>query len=259
MLFEEIERQVRGIPYMEAWNARYIYDLILDVKPLRVLELGVAHGTSTCYMAAAIEELGAGKITAVDLIEAADLAPTPEELLARTGLADVVELVRMQTGYTWFLHDEIRAHTIGDACEPVYDLCVIDGPKNWTIDGAAFFMVDKLLKPAGYIVFDDYLWSYADSDLHRDVTDGITHRSLSDAERETPQIREVFELLVKQHPDYGEFDLYPEHGWAIAQKVSAEVKRYTVRHTETYTDVLTSILVGVRRVGKRVLKRNPSA
>ncbi len=208
-------------------------------------------------MAAAIEEVGAGKITAVDLIEAADqFQPTPEELLARTGLAKFVELLRMQTGYTWFLHDEIRAHTFGDACEPVYDLCVIDGPKNWTIDGAAFFMVDKLLKPGGYIAFDDYLWTYADANSCNHATDGITHRSLSDAERETPHIREVFELLVKQHPAYGEFDIYPEHGWAIARKVAAEEKRYTVRHTETYTDVFTSILSGVRRVGKRLLARD---
>jgi hypothetical protein len=34
-----------------------------------------------------------------------------------------------------------------------------NGPKNWTIDGAAFFMADKLMKAGGWIIFDDYDWT----------------------------------------------------------------------------------------------------
>ena len=190
-------------------------------------------------MAAALNELGNGTITAVDLIEAKELFdPSAEEQLAKVGLSARVEIVREQSGYNWFLHDEIRCSTRDDSCVPVYDLCIIDGPKNWTIDGAAFFFADKLLRPGGWFIFDDYGWTYASADLKRDATDGITHRSLSEAERETPQIREVFELLVKQHPEYGELMLLEGNDWALARKVHREQKTYTVAHQETARDVV---------------------
>jgi len=205
MKFEEIDSIVGGVPYIAKRNARYLYDLILKERSTRILELGIAHGTATCYMAAALQELGRGQITAVDRVEALDFfRPTAEEQLRKTGLMSYVNIVRMQTGYSWFLHDEIARNTNAqNVCQEVYDLCIIDGPKNWTIDGGAFFLVDKLLKSNAWLVFDDYNWTYAQSDKTHAATDGITHRLLSQVEREVPHIREVFELLVKQHPHYG--------------------------------------------------------
>ena len=117
------------------------------------------------------------------------------------------------------------------------DLCIIDGPKNWTIDGFAFFLVDKMLKEGGWIIFDDYLWAYGEN---REVTDGITHRKLSDAERKTPQIKEVFELLVKQHPNYSTFIVDPDSHWAIARKQASDSKTYTIEYRETNRDVSCS-------------------
>jgi hypothetical protein len=66
----------------------------------------------------------------------------------------------------------------------------------------------------------------------RDATDGVTHRELSSDELRTPAVREIFELLVKQHPAYAEFELYPVENSAVARKVVAEQKRYEV-HYET--------------------------
>lgn len=219
MKYSQIEALVGKIPYIEKHNARFLYDLILKEKCSRILELGVGHGTATCYMAAALQELGRGSVTAVDLIAAKEwFTPSAEEQFEMTGLSSYVDLVRMQTGYTWFLHDEIQKQTESNRCRPVYDLCIIDGPKNWTIDGATFFMVDKLLRNRGWIIFDDYNWTYANSDKKRNSTDGIVHREMSEDERNTPHIREVFELLVKQHPDYTRFALMDKAHWALAQK-----------------------------------------
>ena len=219
MTFDQIASLVGHVPYIPKHNARFLYDLILKEKLGRILELGIAHGTATCYMAAALDERGKGQITAVDLIAAKDwFRPTAEEQLEKTGLGSFVSIYRMQTGYTWFLHDEIRRRTVDNRCEEIYDFCIIDGPKNWTIDGAAFFFVDKLLKPGGWIYFDDYSWTYAESDTKRDVTDGITHRELSQEEKVTPHIKEVFELLVKQHPNYTHFSVFDKAHCALAQK-----------------------------------------
>lgn len=219
MKLNEVILNVGNIPFISKSHGSFIYNLILKEKLTNVLELGIAHGTATCYMAAAIEELNEGSITSVDLLDTIDnFKPSAESQLTRMGLSDLVTVKRMQTGYTWFLHDEIIKNTKQNTCTPIYDLCIIDGPKNWTIDGAAFFLADKLLKNNGWIIFDDYNWKYADADLTRTSTDGITHRSLSEDERETPQIKAVFELLVKQHPNYKNF-MVLNNEWAIAQKV----------------------------------------
>jgi len=246
---------VKDVPFIKPINARYLYDLILKEKLTRILELGIGLGTATCTMAAALDELGGGKITAVDLIEAKSIFnPSAEEQLGKSRLSHLVQISRMQTGYTWFLHDEIKRLTENDLCQPEYDLCVIDGPKNWTIDGCAFFLVDKVLKENGWIIFDDYQWTYAEMDKWPRATDGITHRHLSEPELKTPHIKEIFELLVKQHPNYGDLYVHPHDDWAIARKCASNRKTYTIQYKETHADVVASFLAGILIVVKRFLK-----
>jgi predicted O-methyltransferase YrrM len=239
---------VGNVPFVSGRNAHYLYHLILNERLTNVLELGIAHGTATCYIAAALRELGEGSITAVDLIGAVDtFKPSAEEQLEKNGLTEFAKVVRMDSGYTWFLHDEIVKNTKDNVCNEVYDLCIIDGPKNWTIDGAAFFLVDKLLKKNGFIIFDDYNWTYAAADKRRESTDGITHRLLSKNEQEVPHIREIFELLVKQHPNYGDLLLLDDGDWAIARKTMSNDKEYRVVYRETTKDLGVRIFKSLYR------------
>lgn len=255
MRFEEVSAMVDGVPFISRDNGRFLYDLILKERLTNILELGIAHGTATCYMAAALQELGEGSVTSVDLIEVKDtFKPSAEEQLEKTGLSRFATVIRMQTGYTWFLHDEIARNTRDNVCNEVYDLCVVDGPKNWTIDGAAFFFVDKLLKRNGFIIFDDYCWTYAAANSRRDSTDGITHRSLSRDEQETPHIREVFELLVKQHPHYGNLMVLDEYDWVLAQKTMTPNKEYVIVHRETMNSILGKVAYKTYRMLKRLRK-----
>ena len=256
MKFQEIASMVGDVPFITRGNGRYLYDLILKEKLTNILELGIAHGTATCYMAAALQELGEGSITAVDLIGVKDVfEPSAEQQLATTGLEDFASVVRMQTGYTWFLHDEIVKRTRNDVCEEVYDLCIIDGPKNWTIDGAAFFFADKLLKKNGWMIFDDYNWTYAGADNQRDATDGITHRQLSKDEQEIPQIKEVFELLVKQHPNYGNLLVLDEADWVLAQKTMSQDKQYRIIDKPKENGIMGSISRRVSRKMRQLTSR----
>jgi len=248
MKFQKIFSIVGHVPYIGEKNANFLYDLIVKEKLSNILELGIAHGTATCYMAAALHEIGGGKITAVDLLEVKDeFKPSAEEQLEKTALTEFVNIVRTQTGYTWFLHDDIAKNTSNGVCREVYDLVIIDGPKNWTIDGAAFFFADKLLKKDGWIIFDDYNWTYASANGRRDSTDGITHRSLSNDEQETPHIREVFELLVKQHPGYGKLLLLEGQDWAMAKKTKENKKDYTVAYNVNTRDILSKVFMRLYR------------
>jgi predicted O-methyltransferase YrrM len=229
--FDKVIRLIEGIPFIAPDNARLLYDAIVDGNRRRLLELGFAHGAATCVMAAALDELSHGEVVAVDLESARHWQkPSVEELLARSGLSQYVTVVRETTSYTWYLRNELRART--DAGDPIecFDLCIVDGPKNWTIDGAAFLMADRLLRPGALLVLDDVDWTYAKADATRDATDGIAHRDLSAAERQTPHVREIAELLVMQHPSYRDF-VFTDTDWFLATKSSSTSDaRPIVRH-----------------------------
>lgn len=233
MRFEAMRQIVDGIPYIQPERGHVLYRHIQTHRPRRVLELGIGHGVSSCYMAAALDENGDGQLTCVDLLSA-DFRPSAEELLSQAGLEERVCIYREQSSYTWFLKMRIQERTPrGGICEPEFDLCYIDGPKNWTIDGAAFFMVDKLLNPGGWIIFDDYDWTYdsvAASNSGTSMNDGISTRGMSEEERTQPHIEAIFRLLVTQHPDYGEF-IVDGNQWAWARKVRAESRIIRLTYT----------------------------
>lgn len=252
MKFEDAKQLLDGIPFIDPQRARTLYDFILETRPQQCLELGFAHGTSSCYIAAALDEIGSGHLTSVDLTaDQVDFDPSLETLLEKTGLGDYVTIQRERNSYTWFLKKAIEANTHDGNCQPVYDFCFIDGAKNWTIDGMAFFLVDKLLKMDGWILFDDMNWTYAEMGIGRDDVDGVTIRSLSEDERRQPHIERIFSLLVMQHPDYGEFKI-EDDVWGWAHKIHAETRTLRIKENYTLSDV---VMRGIRRVGRRLTRR----
>jgi predicted O-methyltransferase YrrM len=218
MTFEDARRHLQGIPHLGDSQARELYQFIRREKPRSCLELGHAHGVSSAYIAAAFDDIG-GHLDTVDLLSAAERVPNLESLLAKMGLSDRVTIHREVNSYTWFLKKKIASQSATGKCEPCYDFCFIDGAKNWTIDGLAFFLVDKLLKDNGWLLFDDYSFTYGKYLRRREVMDGITIRQLGPDERDEPHVKQIYELLVRQHPSYSNFFLQNEC-WAWAQKTS---------------------------------------
>jgi VCBS repeat-containing protein len=239
MKFNSVLQSVKDVPYITPTNAKELYDFIVKNKCTSILELGIAHGTASCYMAAAIEELGGGKLVCVDLLDAApNFSPSIEEQISKLGLDKYVEIHRMKSGYNWFLHNEIVNNTHQNICQPKYDLIIIDGPKNWTIDSSSFFLSDKLLKESGWIIWDDYTWSYANANKRRDSTDGIKHNSMSDEEQKIPHIKEVFHFLVMQHTNYGNFLIKEEGDWVWAQKTKQDIKKIKYATSKSFSVIL---------------------
>lgn len=241
MQFEIVKEKVKGIAYISPQNAQCLYDFIIKNKITTILELGIAHGTASCYMAAALDAIGGGKLVCVDLLDAAPkFVPSIETQISSLGLNKYVEIHRMKSGYNWFLHNEIMmcSQNNNNVCSPKYDLIVIDGPKNWTIDSSSFFLADKLLKEKGWIIWDDYNWTYANANKRRAATDGIKHNSMSIDEQKIPHIKQIFQLLVMQHPNYGNFIIKHEGDWAWANKTKQEVKTIKYYTTKTIAIIL---------------------
>ncbi len=222
MKFKQVARLVEGTPHISTHSARVLYDFILTEKPEHCLELGFAHGASSAYIAAALDELGRGHLSSVDLEASADFRIRIEDTLARTGLEARVSIHREINSYNWFLKKEIERLSDNGACQPIYDFVFIDGSKNWTIDGLAFFLADKLLRPGGWILFDDYDWRYKNSiDKGHEASDGVSTRQMSPDQIGQPNVAAIFHLLVTQHPSYSNFNVQ-DRSWAWAQKVAGE-------------------------------------
>ncbi len=235
MDFKTVQEHVEGVPYILPELARDIYEFVLNKAPQQCLELGFGHGASSCYIAAALQELGQGHLTAVDLVSAREWQqPTIEDLLAQTGLQQWVTIVREPTSYTWFLKRKIEEATSEKHCRPIFDFCFLDGAKNWTIDGAAFFLADKLLKPGGWFLFDDLQWTYESKRKEgKNKSDGVVIDAMGRDEIEQPHIELVFHYLVMQHSEYANF-LIKDNWWAWAQKNAGGAKEPEIVMSEDY-------------------------
>jgi predicted O-methyltransferase YrrM len=232
--FSDVTEAIAGIPYVMPEMAKDLYDFVMKHRPKRCLELGFGHGASSSYIAAALDEIGTGRLTSVDLLSAREWQKPPiEEVLAKTDLQHLVDIHRERSGYNWFLKKEIAANSSGNVCRAVYDFCFIDGAKNWTIDAAAFFLVDKLLKPGGWIVFDDLQWTYRSKLAEgKRKSDGVYMAEMGDDELDQPHVELIFQLLVMQHPDYANFYV-KDNWWAWAQKTGGD-KSVRFEYSEDY-------------------------
>jgi predicted O-methyltransferase YrrM len=215
MEFDQVAEAVTGVPFMTPVLGRRVYDHIRRTSARHALELGTAHGVGAAYIAAALEASGGGHVTTVDHAGAA-FDPPPEQVLARTGLADRVTIVRKHSSYNWFLKEEIeRCSDAAGNCEPQYDFVYLDGSKNFNIDGLAVVLIEKLLRPNGWLLMDDLEWTYEHNPWIAPEENGRPLGPLSEAERTEPHLQAVFELIVKQHASFTHFireDAW--YGWA---------------------------------------------
>lgn len=232
MDYETVATKVDGIPHMTRQQGRVVYDHICATRPVSVLEIGTANGVGTAYMAAALDQIGEGRVTTVDR-SAAPYDPGPEKVLGDVGLADRVDLVRVpDSSYNWWLKTQIldRSDSVGNT-EPVYEFVFLDGAHEWNIDGLAVVLVEKLLKPGGWLLLDDLDWTYANSPSFI-ASPSELPKNLSEAELSEPHIRAAFEVLLKPNPAFSEFR--EDNDWAWAKKDPGAPRRLTlVMHTTT--------------------------
>jgi predicted O-methyltransferase YrrM len=244
--FDQVAASVAGIPYMSPDFGRRVYDHIRITRPTGALELGTAHGVSAAYMAAALEANGAGHLTTVDHAGAA-YDPSPREVLERAGLQHRVTVVHEHSSYNWFLKEQIEAASDSAGnCDPCYDFCYLDGSKNWNVDGLAVILIEKLLRPDGWLLMDDLEWTYEHNRWIVPTGDGKPLGPLSESERTQPHLLAVFELIVKQHPAFSQFireDAW--YGWA--QKRSGAPRRYEMANSRPLGAVVAAELRRRRR------------
>lgn len=105
-----------------------LYAIIAVVKPGTVLEIGVSNGRSTSWIAAALADIGAGKLLGIDKwgSEAGGKAEGPQTARERLHKAGIASYARIQTAnsHEWLRKRKARS----------FDLVWVDG--DHTRDGA---------------------------------------------------------------------------------------------------------------------------
>ena len=207
---DDVARRWGQLKYMRIEHARFLREFISTHDLRDLLELGFFHGKSTAFMAAILEELGRGHITTMDLKSAGRRQPSIATVLSELKLSHRVTPVYSHRSFTW----ELR-RLIAQVPRPAFDFCYIDGAHTWDGTGFSFLLVDLLLKPGGWVIFDDLNWSIATSKaaskrMHR-------FKEYSDEEKTAKQVREVWNLLVPAR-GYQHMQEEKQFHWGIARK-----------------------------------------
>jgi predicted O-methyltransferase YrrM len=212
MRLENVYKIVTGLHGIPSERGKILYDFILKNKIQNMLELGFAHGKSTLFAAAALDEIGSGSIITIDLKNSINRKPNIDALLRKSELANYVKPIYADRSYTWELMKMIDEGTHNNSCKKTFDFCFIDGAHTWDVDGFAFFLVEKLLKPGAFILFDDLGWT-----IDNGMPEDVKNKAL-EIERKTAQVGKIFSLLVKQHPNF--INIKDDGWWGWAQKKS---------------------------------------
>lgn len=208
MELARVAEVVATTPFMSLRQATVMRELMVTNRLTRVLELGFAHGVSTCYFAAIVDELGGGRVTSIDLLASEKREPRAEQLLEACGLGQYVDLIREPISFTWRI-----MRWLEEGRQDAFDLVYLDGGHTWDVTGYGFFLADRLLTEGGWMVFDDVHWTHAGSP-HIGSSERVA-RMPEDYAREE-QVERVFELLVKPHPSYVNCSI--QGSWGFAQK-----------------------------------------
>lgn len=160
-------------------------------------ELGVYEGDTALAIATALD--GDGEL---HLFDFEDRVEAVAARLQRAGYENVVAHAnsrRLLDSYNWSLM-QVLAEQRG----PVFDYVFVDGAHTWAHDALAFLLVDRLLRPGGYVDFDDYTWTLRHSPSMNPAVFPEVERLYTDDQIDTAQVALVVDLLVKLDPGYAE-------------------------------------------------------
>lgn len=214
MVPEDVYRKVGQLPYMTLSDGKMFYDFITRNGLRLGLELGFYHGVSTAYFAGALQDLSGGRLITIDRKTAHNLRPNISQVLKDAQLSNQVDVFFEARSFTWRLMRMLQNGFAG-----TFDFCYIDGGHNWDETGFASCLVERLLAPGGWIIFDDLYYSYEKCDS----SDHTWVRNLPEEERKEMQVLRVFELLVQENCNFGQFRrLRNRFGFARKRPLSNE-------------------------------------
>lgn len=199
--------------YLKEANKETI-EFIKTTNSRVIAEIGTYKGHTAMKIAEYLK--GQGEL---HLFDFEDLVLEVKQKLNGAGIFNVIahgNSRKTMDSYNWSLMKLLQVRR-----EPFFDYVFIDGAHVWAIDALTFFLVDRLLKPGGYIDFDDYDWTLRNSPSVNPISYPPTKKMFTREQMETRQVALIIDLLVKRDPSYTE---------VIKNKIFRKTARYA--HSE---------------------------
>lgn len=148
-LFETIPLEVRNYTEMHPIESKFIIGLIRQLKPIRILEIGVAEGGSTCVLLNAIKDDKKATVTSVDIAEKCFKYPD-------YSIAFCVEKMFPEGNNQWTLY---KGRDFSEICfefeKKSFDFCIIDTAHLHPVESLNFLCVLPYLCSDAVVVFHD--------------------------------------------------------------------------------------------------------
>lgn len=106
---------------------------------------------------------------------------------------------KLLDSYNWALGKMLERHS-----EPIYDYVFIDGAHTWAVDGLTTFLADQLLKPGGFLDFDDYEWTLAKSPSLNPSAFPLTGKLYTNEQISAEQVKMIIDLVIRRSKRYRE-------------------------------------------------------
>lgn len=106
---------------------------------------------------------------------------------------------RFNDSYNWALLQLIQTN----GGKPIFDYVFLDGAHTFAVDGLSYFLCDLLLRPDGYIDFDDYNWRLRGSSLDPEHIPAIASQ-YTEEQIDAYQVKLIVDELVRKNPNYEE-------------------------------------------------------
>jgi predicted O-methyltransferase YrrM len=162
-----------------------------------IAEIGVEWGSTSKEIAKWLEGKGV-----LHLFDYEDRVKLVAERLRQAGFTNIVghgNSRRTLDSYNWSLMEILR-----DGNVPAFDYVFLDGAHTWPIDALAFFLIDRLLAPGGYLDFDDYDWTIDSSPTVNPRVYPPMRRLYTEEQMRSQQVALVVNLLVRKGGNYEE-------------------------------------------------------
>lgn len=211
-MIDLVDKTFPNLKMMNKKQANTIKDIIISNNLSSLLELGTFQGKSAAYMASILEERGTpGTVTTLDRESCMNNEPNVKQVISTLKLTHRVNIILHPRSFTIPLMHMLEQNPL-----PKFDFCYFDGGHIWDATGFAFLLVNKLLKPGAWIVFDDLDWTIHESEKARGK---VILKNYGEEEKKMKQVRKVWEILL---PLEGYINRYEnKFKWGIAQKPAA--------------------------------------
>lgn len=147
--------------YIPRDEGDYLYSLVRLLRPNVSIEVGMANGLSSVFIAQALQDNGAGRHIAIDPFQSSDWGGAGLAMVEKAGLAPLVELMELPSHQAL---PEIERSGVKA------QFAFIDGSHLFDYVLTDFLCVDRLLDVGGLIAFDDSDWPAIESVIRYAIT-----------------------------------------------------------------------------------------